>query len=322
MDNTGSVDTLPQCKDIILKLYSVNIRGLAQHRRGEQALTDLFLSRYNVIFIQETHIYSDIQINRLNKAWKGQTFWDLGKVKSCGVAVLIKENFPLKIVNVQKSDIGRFIVIDGVLGDRRIRLINVYFPNTDKQRVDLIQKLKNITPSNDALIIGDDFNFVEVPNCDKSKGRMRSGAATRTAFAPFKNQNNLVDIFRIFYPNSKEYTHCDPVSKTKTRIDRIYADDITSKSAIESYHEINTFTDHSAVIAIFKFNSNIGPGYWKCNVSVLDDIDFKADFIALWAKLEKIAHNDYSLNWWDDCKNKIKELIVWHSSRLKKKLGR
>jgi exonuclease III len=134
------MNTLPRCKDFILKLYSINIRGLAQHRRGEQALTDLFLSQYNVIFIQETHIYNDLQINRLKKTWKGQTFWDLGRAKSCGVAILIKENFPLKVVKVQKSEIGRYIVIDGVLNEHKIRLVNVYFPNTDKLRIDIITK--------------------------------------------------------------------------------------------------------------------------------------------------------------------------------------
>jgi exonuclease III len=318
MDNTGNTNPLPRCRDFIMKLYSVNIRGLAMQRKGEQALTDLLLSKYNVFFVQETHIYNEIQINRLKKIWKGQTIWDLGQSKSCGVAILIKENVPFKIVNIQKSGIGRYIIIDGILNEQKIRLVNVYFPNTDKLRIDIIHKLEDLIPTNDTLIVGGDFNFAEEPKCDKSKGRMGIGSSTRKAFKPFKDHNNLVDIFRFLNPNSIEFTYCQPGSKTKTRIDRIYADDVTVKSAIASYHEINTFADHSAVIVFFKFNSNIGPGYWKCNTSVLEDIDFNADFLALWKKLEKRAFNDYNIKWWDDCKTRIKDLIIWHSSRLQK----
>lgn len=318
MDNLDNSDSQPKGRDLLLKLYSVNIRGLAQRNRGEQALIDIMLSKFNVIYIQETHVHNETQISRLSKIWRGPSYWDLGRFKSCGVAILIKENFPFKVTQIQKSNIGRYIIIDGILGDNKIRLINVYFPNTDKQRIDLINKLKTITPTTSALIIAGDFNFVEAPALDKSKGRMGSGNATRLCFNPFKTDNGLIDIFRFNNPGIKDYTHFDKPTRTKTRIDRIYADEITAQLASQISHVINTFADHSAVTATFKFSSSIGPGYWKCNISVLTDVDFKADFLALWNKLEKHGQNNLSTDWWDDCKVKVKDLILWHSSRLAK----
>jgi exonuclease III len=318
MEPTSDTTTPNRGRDTILKLYSVNVRGLISRRRGELALMELALSKYNIFFIQETHAYKKTQIEKLTKIWKGQSYWDPGKAQSAGVAILIKENFPFKVNNIIKSDVGRYLIIDGVINEQKIRLTNTYFPNTNRHRLKLIETLKTLTPTTDAHIFAGDFNFVEDPDIDKSKGRKSSGAITRAHFKTYRQNNSLEDIFRKIYPNKREYTHIDKPTGIKTRIDRIYADRATAQAAIHVDHVINTLADHSAVTAHFKIQNNSGPGYWKCNVSTLMDPDFKEDFKALWEKLTNIDENSINLQWWEKCKLKFKEMIIWHSTRLAK----
>lgn len=318
METHDAVKSPTRGRDTLLKIYSVNIRGLVHRNRGEQALTELMLSRHNIFFLQETHVYNNTQEEKLSKKWKGQSYWDLGKVQSCGVAILIKENFPLKIIDVQKSNQGRYIILDGILNEQKIRLTNTYFPNSNKHRIQLINTLSSLTPTISAHIIAGDFNFVEDQILGKSKGRRSSGATTRKCFDAFKQNSNLVDVFRSINPTRREYTHTDKPTNIKTRIDRIYADKATAQSVMYVNHVINSFADHSAVTACFKVETKAGPGYWKCNVSTLSDIDFKADLMAMWDKQMKNNQGNINLEWWELCKSKIEDLIIWHSTRLAK----
>ena len=57
-----------------------------------------------------------------------------------------------------------------------------------------------------------------------------------------------------------------------------------------------------------------GPVYWKCNTSVLEDLDFIGDFRNLWEDLSREPHKDFI--WWEDCKEAFKNLIMFHSKRL------
>jgi hypothetical protein len=64
-------------------------------------------------------------------------------------------------------------------------------------------------------------------------------------------------------------------------------------------------------------DSNRGRGFWKCNVSVLEDVHFRDDLFALFETFRLESENN-TPNWevWDSFKSKVKNLIISHSVRL------
>ena len=78
------------------------------------------------------------------------------------------------------------------------------------------------------------------------------------------------------------------------------------------------YSDHAMVSLLFKaFDVHLfsyGPGFWKCNVSVLNNIDFVSDFENLWEGLNSVDVQDGV--WWETCKAKFKDLIILHSRNL------
>jgi hypothetical protein len=145
-----------------------------------------------------------------------------------------------------------------------------------------------------------DFNFVENPYLDRNKGCINKDAPTQRAFADILAANSLIDVYRLRHPKVLETTHTH--LPTQPRLDRIYIDKRYIKQVTNFSHEFNSFTDHKAVTISIKFIGSLGLGYWKCNVSILDDQDFKADLKALWKFLTENSQNSApSLEWWDSC---------------------
>lgn len=238
-------------KDIFINLYSINIRGLANRNRGEQALTDLLNGRHNIFYIQETHVYKPAQIDKLNKLWKGQAYWDEGSFNSQGVAILIKDNVPFKINNLQTSGKGQYIILDGIINEHKFRFVNAYFPHSNQERIALIEELHTILPSEATIIMAGDFNFVEDPTLDKQGGQSALAVSTRKAFTALTGEVEIIDLYRNKFPKEKDFTSHRTHFRVKTRIDRICTDRSTCSLVTQVSHVVNTFADHRAATATF-----------------------------------------------------------------------
>ena len=80
----------------------------------------------------------------------------------------------------------------------------------------------------------------------------------------------------------------------------------------------NPYSDHAMVSLQFKAfdedSFSYGPGYWKCNTSVLDNATFIKEFEELWSQLNS---NDIKNGpWWENCKVQFKDLIIMHSCKI------
>jgi hypothetical protein len=228
------------------------------------------------------------------------------------VAILVKETLPLKISHIKTSGKGQYIILDAVINEKKFKFVNIYFPHTNKERISLIDELRPILPTDATIIMAGDFNFVENPKLDKQGGKPAQAVSTRKIFSQLTQEIDVVDLFRHKHPEEKEITSF----KLQTRIDRIYVDKTMGGLTTQVSHVINTFADHRAVTATFKIPISIGLGYWKCNTSILEDNDLKQDLEAFWHKQVKRTKEDkIDLEWWENCKEKIKDIIIWHSKR-------
>lgn len=62
-------------------------------------------------------------------------------------------------------------------------------------------------------------------------------------------------------------------------------------------------------------NLDTGPGYWKLNVSILENLEVIEAIESLWLnELNPMSLHDSQ--WWKLCKVKFKEVLIFHSKRL------
>ena len=168
------------------------------------------------------------------------------------------------------------------------------------------------------LIVGGDFNFIENPSLDKQGGNINAGDVGKNEWHDVSQTGDLIDTFRHLHPTKIETTFKN-FTGVSCRLDRFY---VTSNltSSIKNVKFIPSVeSDHSIVHLSLELENqgpDIGPGYWKCNVRTLEDPHFVADLENLWLKLSAVQEKD--LLWWDECKIRFKNLIINHSSRLKR----
>lgn len=164
--------------------------------------------------------------------------------------------------------------------------------------------------------MGGDFNFVENPALDIKGGSTGHGASSRPVFKTLTETTNLVDSYRCFSPQGVETTFYSHPRNSHARLDRIYIDSQITNRIKSVSHPPFTFSDHKAVLVTLKSSLPRGPGYWKCNVNVLEDEHFHDDFLRLWDRLVVEKTNYNPIDWWDFSKLAIRRLIITHATRL------
>ena len=81
----------------------------------------------------------------------------------------------------------------------------------------------------------------------------------------------------------------------------------------------NQFSDHDTVIVQFDIPLQLsrGRGYWRNNVTCYQNEAFLQDFENKWQTRKKTQDSLSPVEWWITVKNKIKKLVIEHSTRLK-----
>jgi exonuclease III len=81
----------------------------------------------DIALLQETHL-DDKEHLKLQQGRFGQVFFSSITSRSRGVAILVKNNLPLKVLNCVKDKFGHFVIINGTLQGQNISIMNIYFP--------------------------------------------------------------------------------------------------------------------------------------------------------------------------------------------------
>lgn len=149
-----------------LVVLSANVRGLQEKNKCRDVLDYINNLNANIICLQDTHwVESDL---RKLKAMHNYEYIINGKqTNSRGVAILLRNNFEYKILDIYKDEIGNVISINlNISNDLTILIINIYGPNKDKPEfyVDIETLIEN-NPS-DYLILCGDLNVSLNPQKD------------------------------------------------------------------------------------------------------------------------------------------------------------
>ena len=165
-------------------------------------------------------------------------------------------------------------------GEDQYKVINIYSPNDEYERVKFINKANDWIDPDKELILGGDFNCVL--NSDKDRKNC-SGSRDIGQIDVHRmiNHHDLEDIWRRRFPDKAQYSW-----NRGTKFSRIdywlVSRSLDSKIDDPEYHPC-IFSDHCLVT--FKLrtcNNTHGKGLWKMNSTVLTTDIFKKAFTCMW----------------------------------------
>ena len=171
-------------------------------------------------------------------------------------------------------------------------------------------------------ILGGDWNCVtnikDIEGGDYAKKKSQD-------LADLVRDFNMADAFRYLHPDKREYTWARK-SKFGSRLDRFYIPQELLQGLLEVSHH-SYLSDHKYVKMVIrlpevekkKFKEKIrDSGFWKLNVSVLEEEDFMLEFKVMWERLlaRKPEFAD-SADWWDSlAKPECRSLCMRYSAMV------
>ena len=300
-----------------LLLLTVNVNGLRDPNKRESFMHWLHSAKPDLVCLQELHLGHEAEA----RSWfssSGYVFMvSPGSVKSSGVAILFKPSFSL--CNSWKDTSGRFLMVELKSQDSTFRVATLYAPNRNPSRNQFFEGLFPVLDPSIPTFITGDFNTVLDPTLDRrgsstTSSSRESSAVVSSLFADL----GLVDIWRHLHPGEFAYTWTRPDGTVASRIDLIGCPSSWIPNVSSCSISVCPYSDHDAVFLSFSPPSSPprGPGFWKLNVSVLDEPAYLELIRTFWSgwKLQKSSYHSIQ-TWWDMGKFKIKNLTIKYCTK-------
>jgi exonuclease III len=297
-----------------LNVLSLNVRGIRSAGKRKRLFSFLKREKFDVISLQETYVTKDV-VETWKKEWGGDLVYTEGTCHSLGQLLLIKKGLVEEINTLHHSK--RILAVSLTIADIQFCIVNVYAPNIAREKQLFYEEFVNVIESlefENKIICGD-FNCVADNVSDIISGEKHVEASVEQ-FNDALNACDLIDTWRIFHPDSKEFTWSKRNPFVARRIDYIFASTNMFSRVIDSYIVSVSMSDHrGCVIKAFLKETVRGPGYWKFNNSLLQDKLFVTEMNKLINANAANIDEDPILQW-ELLKVKIKEFSTAFS-RLK-----
>ena len=347
-DNRGREDSK-------LRVFSWNVGGLrAQHMQNYGGSRFSFFQRVlrlrrfpHIVAIQETHLTSrDMLENWEKNLYYYKCYFTYGEVRTCGTALLIRKDVPLKIDFINHGREGRFTMIKGELEGNIVTLVSIYAPLTKKKKEEFFEEIIQQNLEGLIYLMGD-FNSI----ADRKKDAEPIRKFNDSEFVEFMQQGNFTDVWRENNPNREGVFSCRSGQNLErgSRIDYILASRVAKITISDIKYIYCGLSDHHAMEFEVIFDEVLwGRDFKKFKPSIFKDAEYENMFKRLWEKeiegfrkkvkqkiregtfvgdaadatimingnytiwdLELILPNlELDYIWWDDFKNKIKKSAI------------
>ena len=226
-----------------ISIITLNINGLnAPTKRHRLAEWNQKQDPY-MCCLQETHFRPRDTYRLKVRGWK-KIFHANGNQKKVAVAILISDKIDFKTNTITRDKEGHYIMIKVSIQEEYITIVNIYAPNIGALQYirQILTAMKGETDSN-RIRVGD-FNTSLSPMDRSSK--MKINKETQ-ALNDTLNNMDLIDIYRIFHPKTREYIFFSSAHGTISRIHHI----LGQKTSLGKFKNIemvsSSFSDHNAV---------------------------------------------------------------------------
>ncbi len=237
-----------------------------------------------------------------------------------GVAILISSKLNFEKISKIGDMEGRFILVKGKIYENSVTLLNIYAPPGSD--FSFFQKITSIMTmqTEGFLISGGDLNIRFKPKLDSSSRKNHDIRPLYKKVNALFEDVGLIDIWRDFFPNRRNYTYYSSPHSLYTRIDYF----ITFSKDKDKIHSCGIGTidisDHAPIYLSIDFELQPKNTTWKLNSSLLNDPGFKKQI-----KEEISAFLEFNDNGevstpilWDTLKAVLRGKIIAISSYKKK----
>ena len=156
-----------------------------------------------------------------------------------------------------------------------------------------------------------DFNTVFEPALDRNASTYVRPDPSSRQLTRFVESNGMRALFRLLHPSDRVYKWKRPNNLQMTRIDMIFATgDLASDVDFVTITPWQ-WSDHSFVlasVAVLRATSR-GQGFWKLDVSILNDSDYCASVQSFWTDWRTQRHRfPDCILWWKTGKEYLREM--------------
>lgn len=257
-------------------VMSFNVRGLNSPFKRSKVLDFLHRKNADIALLQETHLKPNDTLRLQNRRYKMVAASSDGS-SAKGVAVLMRRNLTINIIKVNSDASGRLAFCCTSIEGRKVAFISIYAPAVfDYAFFHNITK-ELLTLDEYHLVIGADMNTVFDNTLDRSADVATHIQITSSkALGNLAKDLNLVDLWRLHNPSSRDYTFYSPSHKSFSRIDYL----LISSELVSASSSINLLSrhisDHNPIEATFSFGDirNYKSSRWRFNSSLLQNESF------------------------------------------------
>ena len=236
-----------------------------------------FLKKHfpDILIVCDTRIAKNIE-NTVKEEWGGPAFFSGFDAQSRGVAIFIKKDLPIKVLDKFSDHEGNLLGILIEYESKILLIEGIYGPNKDSPDFfenNVFSKINDWNPHH--AIFAGDWNLIMDRNLDTLNYQSVSNPRARNAVIDKINEFDLIDIHRELYPTKRSYTWKQWGAHKYGRLDYFLISNsllpFIKKSSIIS----GCYSDHSPIILDIDFSKfQRGKGFWKLNNSLLSDPDY------------------------------------------------
>ena len=283
----------------------MNVRGIQCAKKCRELFVFLKQLDADVYVLQETH--SNASCEKLWSAeWGNGIFFSHCSSQSAGTMILFNRKRVMQIKQLVTDPLGRYMIASVTVHEQNFVLTTVYGPKSDCP--EFFSKIRDeIEHLNvpDMVIVGD-FNLVLDPNIDRSVNIQYNGKAVEEV-KKMISTFQLVDLWRLYYPKEILYSWKRTFPKfTGSRIDFVLCNNCLINRCVKCEYMHGYKTDHMAISVRFNLAPHKrGPGYWKFNNLLLNDVIFVERTTELIEKLLSDMQDCTPKDLWETLKHKI-----------------
>ena len=259
-----------------LRILSFNVNGLSDYQKRKDVFDFLRKRKSHIIFLQETHLKTKLQ-NYVRSMWGYNCILSGKSTNSKGVAILFNNNFEYKLHKVVRDTEGCYIIIDIEMLGKRFTLVNIYGPSGYDSPCFFENLLLEIDIfENEDIVIGGDYNVPLDVNKDTFRYRTISRPRARRMLSEIMQRYNLVDAWRAFNPNKKQFTWRKFNSAQQGRLDYFLMSENLMLNTVDVAIKPGYRSDHSIITIDLKESSEKEKTstFWKFNNSLLRDMNY------------------------------------------------
>lgn len=311
---------------VSFRIASINVNGLRDVRKRRLVFNYLKKFRRTIFLLQETHCPPGN--GRLWKSqWGSVMFLTEKSGNSGGVATLFSKDLDLSFSEAVPSRHHRFLVTEFTLQEEVYKIVNVYFPTSDKEKlqIDTLKELESHLDSQEDphVFLGGDFNVAldEVLDREGYISHNIPNSLYRSELNHLLEKNDLGDIWRTQNPSLKDFTW----SRTGklARLDYLFVPHVFPGHIKASQHRTCAWSDHRMIAVVVRpCDKPKGRGFWKLKPYLLQRQDFCLEIEEAIQEGERESEGLASDLRWEFLKLKIRERSITFAKKLREEQTR